>query len=395
MFVAEFIPVLLQVMAVKQTLKLSQKSLNKNAIAVIKQLNRSGFNAYLVGGCVRDLILGKLPKDFDVATNAKPEQIRSLFKRSRIIGKRFRLVHILFGRRDYLEVSTFRSAQAPDYEKHHQLGEAIYGTIDQDAKRRDFSINALYYDINKQQVLDYVGGIEDIKQGKIRIIGNELLRYQQDPVRLLRAVRFSIACGFSLSEAQKKIISKQAKLLNDIPSSRLYEEAVKLFHHRNAKQIFSQLYELNLLAYICPYTKADAFVELSLENTASRINNEQKLSRAFFLAVFLWQQFLLQLQKQKQKPSPLLAVEVAKNVLLKQKRYTSFAKYIGYQIIDIWLLQSDLEQRKIFILKHKRFRAAYDFLLLRSKSINPELAETERFWYQAQSKTLPLRGSSE
>lgn len=203
MFVAEFIPVLLQVMAVKQTLKLSQKSLNKNAIAVIKQLNRSGFNAYLVGGCVRDLILGKLPKDFDVATNAKPEQIRSLFKRSRIIGKRFRLVHILFGRRDYLEVSTFRSAQAPDYEKHHQLGEAIYGTIDQDAKRRDFSINALYYDINKQQVLDYVGGIEDIKQGKIRIIGNELLRYQQDPVRLLRAVRFSIACGFSLSEAQK------------------------------------------------------------------------------------------------------------------------------------------------------------------------------------------------
>lgn len=368
------------------SIKFAPSLIDKNAIFVINQLNKSGFNAYLVGGCVRDLLLGVVPKDFDIVSDATPKQIKSIFKRSRIILGRFCVVHILFASYRYLEVSTFRSGKVLASEKHHKLGSEIYGTIDQDVQRRDFSINALYYDIHRQQILDYVGGLNDIKSKTIRVIGTEKVRYQEDPVRLLRAVRFSVKLDFFLSTKQQAIICQNAALLQNIFSARLYEESLKLFHNTRASTIFKHLVNYGLLPYLFPYTSGSSFVILCLENTSSRLKSGLRVSAAFFLAVFLWQalQDECGLVQKQDRLNRILLIEIAKGIIAKQLNYTSFARYISRQIVDIWLLQYQLEKiekkHTKSILTHPRFRAAYDFLLLRSQSINPELKSVAKFW---------------
>lgn len=368
--------------------------IDSQAIKVIKTLHKQGFDAYLVGGCVRDLLLDKNPKDFDIVSNATPEQIKAFFKRSRIIGKRFRLVHIIFGRYDYLEVSTFRSGKVLASEKRHNLGNKIYGSIEQDAKRRDFSINALYYDIFDKHILDYSGGFDDIQTKTLKMIGTSDERYQEDPVRLLRAVRFAVKLDLEIPKKEIEKIKQYAHLLKEVPSARLYEESLKLFHNEYANNIFNRLIKYNLFFYLFPYTKSNAFIMLSLENTAQRIKNNLRISNAFFLSVFLWQPFQNNLKNldKSQANNQTLCFEIAQETIITQLQYTSFAKYITRQIIDIWLLQNDLKKcvdkisKKSIakILIHPRFRAAYDFLLLRSQSIDPQLKAVEKFWKKIQ-----------
>ena len=391
-----FIPLLLPSMVKlnKQIAPFEKSALDTKAVKVINELIKHGFVAYLVGGCVRDLLFNKLPKDFDLVTNATPEQIKSIFKRSRIIGRRFRLVHILFGRYHYLEVSTFRSGKVLTSEKNTKLGQAIYGTIEQDVLRRDFTLNALYYDVKSHCVLDYVDGLKAIKNKKIVMIGKESLRYQEDPVRLLRAIRFKVKFNLKLTQEQQKNIKKYAHLLADIPPARLYEESLKLFHNEDAYKIFSQLINYQLLIYLFPNTQTNPLIKLGLKNTEYRIKKKQSINVAFFFAIFLWHELTKRYAQaiKQQNPSKALLIEVGQLLLAQQIKHTAMAKYLSRQILDIWLLQNWLEKSNQHthpknierLLNHPKFRMAYDFLLLRSQSINPELKSVERFWFEKQ-----------
>lgn len=380
-----------------QRVDFKSSDLDKNALWVVGQLLKSGYQAYLVGGCVRDLLLNKQPKDFDISTSANPEQIKAVFKRSRIIGRRFRLVHVLFGRYDFLEVSTFRSGEILASEKNNKLGNKVYGTIEQDVLRRDFTLNALYYDIQSKSVLDYVNGLKAIKTKKLVMIGTESSRYKEDPVRLLRAVRFKVKFELKPTKLQQENIKRYAPLLKTIPSARLYEEVLKLFHNEQAPKVLDELIEYGLMPYLFPNTKPNAFIGLSLNNTVKRIKAGQGLSPSFFLAVFLWEAFLKRYRKifHTNNNKRELQIEVGQTVLSIQKQYTSFANYLSKQVIDTWLLQFSLEKAltnkpKVNqkLLEHPRFRAAYDFLLLRVQSGEKSLLAVEQFWDTAQKKII-------
>ncbi len=378
----------------KISVEFDKKLLDKNTIKIIKKLLENNYQAYLVGGCVRDLLLNVEPKDFDIVTNATPAQIKYLFKRAIIIGRRFKLVHILQGSRNFLEVSTFRSGLILASEKNTKIGNKLYGTIEQDVYRRDFTINALYYDVQRHQVLDFVDGFKDIKNTELKTIGNTKERYTEDPVRMLRAIRFASKFELKIDKKHSDIITKHAHLLANVSNSRLYAEALKLFHNTKAKETVVKLEFYGLFKYLFSNTKLDNFVLKGLENTASRIKNGLRISLAFFLAIFLWDAFNKKCQqriKEMQK-SPHLLLDIAKDIIKKQQKQTAFAKYISNQIIDIWLLQTQLElQAKENntkninkILANKRFRASYDFLLLRADSTNPELKQTVKFWAKVQ-----------
>ena len=275
----------------------SDKKIDTDAIYVINTLFKGGFDAYLVGGCVRDLLFGLVPKDFDVVTDARPEQIKPLFKRARIIGRRFRLVHIVFARRKFLEVSTFRSKNAHIPEKYIKNIEQLYGSIAEDAKRRDFTMNALYYDIRSKKILDFTNGISDIKKKYLTLIGDFDVRYQEDPVRLLRAVRFQVRFGLKLSEKHEQSFIKYAPLLAKIPAARLYDESLKLFHNCQARKIFQHLKKYQLLQYLFAHTEQDTLIDIYLKNTQQRIQENKSITSAFLIAVFFMEHFSKNLQK--------------------------------------------------------------------------------------------------
>ncbi len=373
------------------------KLLDTNAIQIVKKLLKNNYQAYLVGGCVRDLLLGVTPKDFDIVTNARPEQIKSIFKRAIIIGRRFKLVHVLYGHRYFVEVSTFRSGLILASEKDTKIGNKLYGTIEQDVYRRDFTINALYYDIQKHQILDFVDGFQDIQNTELKTIGNTKERYIEDPVRMLRAIRFASKFNLKIAKKHSDIINKNSCLLTNISSSRLYNEVLKLLHNTKVKQTIIKFEFYGLLKYLFINTKLDDFILQGLDSTSARINKELSISLSFFLAIFLWNVFNKECKKQIKKiqKSPELLIDIAKNIIKKQQQKTSFAKYISNQIVDIWLLQAQLESQakennlKYIkrILLNKRFRASYDFLLLRANSTNLELKQVAEFWTKAQNKT--------
>ena len=232
---------------IRQTIHFDKTLIDKDAKKVVKALNKAGYEAYLVGGCIRDLLLGHKPKDFDIATSATPEQVHKTFKRSRLIGRRFRLVHIMFSSRKYIEVATFRSGKVKAASKGAIIGDNLYGTLKEDAFRRDFSVNGLYYDIQKSQVIDYVDGLEALNSSEIKMIGNPAERFQEDPVRMIRAIRFKVKLGATIDPKISKSISNQAHLLANIPAARLYDECIKLFHNENAYEVFEQLLKFRLL----------------------------------------------------------------------------------------------------------------------------------------------------
>jgi poly(A) polymerase len=365
---------------------ISRKSISEAALKVLYRLSNSGFRACLVGGGVRDLLLGLQPKDFDVATDATPEQLRSLFKNSRIIGRRFRLVHIRFGR-EIIEVATFRShsSDSPKTELNTEgriLRDNTFGEIEDDAIRRDFTANALYYDIANFSILDYTHGLEDVKIRTLRLIGDAETRYQEDPVRMLRAIRFAAKLDFEIEKDAAEAIYDCGQLLAHIPPARLFDETVKLFHSGNATRVLELLRHYNLLQYLFPaldeilcHEPDEAmldFVDQGLVNTDIRINNNQHVSPAFLFAILLWpavHKQAMNLQSDKLKIVPAL-FQAGSSVMSHQLKHISIPRRFSQMARDIWTAQPKFQRTQgkqpTRLLAQPCFRAAYDFMCIQS-----------------------------
>lgn len=385
--------------------KLSRANVSNNALKVLYRLNKAGYGAYLVGGGVRDLLLGLHPKDFDIATNARPEEVRKLFRNCRLIGRRFRLAHVHFGS-EIVEVATFRAkiSDMPHEHRHAKgmiLQDNIYGTLEEDAWRRDFTINALYYNIADFSVVDYCGGMSDLKQGVIRLIGNPSQRYHEDPVRLLRAARFAGKLGFQIHPDTAKPIAELSNLLQHVSPARIFDELSKLFFNGHAMATFRILEHYHLFEQLFPQTAAllhdhaadstiKKFITLALKNTDDRIKHGKPVTTAFLFTVLLWHP--LQHQRQQLKAGGMhefTALEHAANsVIHQQLKHTALPKRITAAIREIWALQHQLisrRQRQILpLFHHRRFRAAYDFLLLRITAGEP-LQEIGDWWTNFQA----------
>ncbi|MDH3534156.1 MAG: polynucleotide adenylyltransferase PcnB [Gammaproteobacteria bacterium] len=365
---------------------ISRKSISDSALKVLYRLSKSGHRACLVGGGVRDLLLGIQPKDFDIATDATPEQVRELFKNSRIIGRRFRLVHIRFGR-DIIEVATFRghdedSLKTETDEQGRILRDNTFGEIEEDAIRRDFTANALYYDIHDYAVLDYVGGLQDIEDRQLRLIGDPDTRYPEDPVRMLRAVRFAAKLGFTIEQAAADAIFRHGHLLAVIPPARMFDEVIKLFHSGSAVRVLELLREYKLLKYLVPALDewlqdepSEAmldFIDQALVNTDSRVNTGQPVSPGFIFAVLLWpavHQEASRIQPDRQKMISAL-VQVGEPIMKRQVRHVSIPRRFSQMARDIWSSQPKFHRTQgkqpLRLLAHPVFRAAYDFMCIQS-----------------------------
>ena len=372
---------------------------------VLYRLKKEGFEAYLVGGCVRDLLLGREPKDFDVVTDADPEEIRKIFRNCRLIGRRFRLAHVHFGK-EVIEVATFRgNAGVPDEQQilnkeGRLLRDNVYGTIEEDVWRRDFTVNALYYNIKDYSVVDYVGGMEDHKTGTLRLIGDPDVRFREDPVRMLRAVRFAAKLGFNLHPDCQTAIHTNSELLSSIPSARLYDEVLKLFLSGYALQTFEMLRHYGLFQVLFPATEQslaieqDGFPKLflirALQNSDNRIADGKTVTAYFLLSAFLWEpvQSMAKAMLNQSVPEYMAYQDAANEIVSRQIRQTAIPKYITTAMREVWSLQPKFNARigskPNRLMTHPRFRAAYDFLLLRSETggVDTELAE---WWTRYQS----------
>nr|WP_305793205.1 polynucleotide adenylyltransferase PcnB [Sedimenticola hydrogenitrophicus] len=377
---------------------ISRANISDHATKVLYRLKAAGFQSYLVGGGVRDLLLGREPKDFDVATDATPEQVKEVFRNCRLIGRRFRLAHVHFGR-EIIEVATFRSMQdaAEPGDRETENGmlvrDNIYGTIEEDAVRRDFTINALYYNIEDFSVVDYAGGMEDLRAGVLRLLGDPETRYREDPVRMLRAVRFAAKLGFIINPACEKPLLELGSLLQSVPAARLFEEVLKLFMAGVALHSFEKLRHYGLFGELFPETEEClahedhefpiTFVTRGMQNTDSRIREGKPVTPAFLFAVLLWEpvrRLAEHLQEAGEAPLPAIQ-EAGNDVLMTQLERVSIPKRFSIPMREIWNLQHRFEQRAgkrpHRLLTHPRFRAAYDFLLLRAEAgeVDQELAD--------------------
>lgn len=383
----------------------SRKHISPNALRVLYRLREGGHQAYLVGGAVRDLLVGIQPKDFDVATDATPEQVRQLFRNSRLIGRRFRLAHVVFGR-EIIEVATFRAASddgSGDRETHEDgrvLRDNVYGTIEEDAIRRDFTANALYYAIEDFSVRDYVGGFQDIADRVLRLIGDPATRYREDPVRMLRAVRLAAKLGFAIDPATAAPLPELAPLLGEAAPARLFEECLKLFLSGHAVASFEGLERHGLLAALLPETAAALASNRSgalrrmvlegLRGTDARVARDEPVSLAFLFALLLWPAYCRALMALQAQDVPAVEAQrrAADRVTVHQLSTIALPRRFSLPMQEIWLLQSRLAQRKraARLLTHPRFRAAYDFLVLRQHASDEHAGDVD-FWRDAQGLT--------
>lgn len=402
----------------------SRKDISPNALKVLYRLRDSGFQAYLVGGGVRDLLLGGKPKDFDIATDATPEQLRREFRNARIIGKRFKIVHVRFGR-EIIEVTTFRAPhdkanefenqasrkQMRDLDSAHSssgmiLRDNVYGNIDEDAMRRDFTVNALYYTIDQFKVYDFAGGVADLEDRLIRMIGDPRSRYLEDPVRMLRAIRIAAKLDFEIEEKTLRPIDELADHLDSISNARLFDELVKLLGSGYGVKTFARLREFQVASRLIPdtidaiasdpQTPAARLFELALRNTDDRLATGKSVTPAFLFAALLWpvlqrrKSQLFDQVKTEQQPKQNAhqqTVALANEVLADQWEYTAIPKRFSIAAREIWELQAKLERRNKRSVDsafgHPRFRAAYDFLLLREES-GEQLNGVGEWWTQFQ-----------
>ena len=380
---------------------ISRSNIDEPALKVLYRLNKAGYQACLVGGAVRDLLLNRRPKDFDVATDATPEEVNKLFRNCRLIGRRFRLAHIHFGRQ-IIEVATFRAPHRD--EEHHDdsgriLRDNVYGDISDDVWRRDFTANALYYNIADFSVIDYVGGVEDIENRRLRLIGDQETRYREDPVRMLRAIRFASKLGFSIDESCKQAIHKLGPLLKDIPSARLFEEVLKLFHSGHAVDSFHALQEYNLLQYLFPGSiealNDDAFknfVLLAMQSTDDRVRLDKPVTPAFLFSALLWAPVKQGTDNNVADGMPYSVAlqKAATRVVSQQVKHVSIPRRFTTTMRDIWSLQSRFRHRSgrraYSVLHHPKFRAAYDFMCLRANAGEID-SEDCRWWTELQEKS--------
>jgi poly(A) polymerase len=398
---------------------ISRAGISSNALKVLYRLKEAGYQGFLVGGAVRDLLLGITPKDFDVATNALPEEVRRLFRNCRLIGRRFRLAHVHFGH-EIIEVATFRAASAPereDAESESDAGEAgeesgaqaaapdflppsdsehrafdprgrilrdnIYGTIEEDVWRRDFAANGLYYNIEDFSIWDFVDGVNDIKARNLKLIGDPVTRYREDPVRMLRAVRFAAKLDFTIDPGSERPISELAYLLDGVPPARLFDETLKLFlsgfgtkAYRLLRQygLFEHLFPQSAAAFaLPPYSYAADMLEQGLVNTDARIAAGKAVTPTFLFAVLLWSAVLRELNERQAGPSPDLAqlMQACDTVLRAQQSRVAIPRRFAVPMRELLMLQPRFNRRSgaksLSLLQHPRFRAAFDFLLLRAQ----------------------------
>jgi poly(A) polymerase len=383
--------------------------MSENALKVLYRLHNSGYQAYLVGGCVRDVLLGKEPKDFDVTTDATPEQIKGLFRNCRLIGRRFRLAHIVFGR-EVIEVATFRghhennddgeSKDSKQSDSGQLMRDNVFGSIEEDAQRRDFTINAMYYNIADYSISDFAGGMQAIKNKELTLIGDPETRYREDPVRMLRAVRFAAKLDMHISEKSAEPIKRMAPLMANIPAARLFEEILKLLLSGQGLATYKLLSEFHLFEALFPQlaplllqpgNRENQFVEQVLTNTDNRINTGQRVTPAFIFAAFMW--YPLEERCQQLMVEGGLnhfdAFNLALNdVMHRQIQRIMIPKRFSTPIREIWQLQNRLPKRygrrAYQLLEHPKFRAAYDFLLLRGQIEGGDLLELADWWTEFQ-----------
>jgi poly(A) polymerase len=427
---------------------ISRAAISPNALKVLYRLKEAGYQGFLVGGAVRDLLLGLRPKDFDVATNALPEEVRRLFRNCRLIGRRFRLAHVFFGS-EIIEVATFRATAAPEREDAEDAdpdgetgdggaegaaegegaGEAdggadsradegaaefsppsdsehrafdlrgrilrdnIYGTIEEDVWRRDFAANGLYYSIEDFSIWDFVDGVSDIKARRLKLIGDPETRYREDPVRMLRAVRFAAKLDFSIEPATERPIKQLAYLLDGVPAARLFDEVLKLFLSGFGAKAYQLLQQYGLFEHLfpqsaaafalAPYAYAGEMLELGLANTDARIAADKPVTPTFLFAVLLWSAVLRELNERQAGPTPDLALlmQACDTVLRAQQSRVAIPRRFAIPMRELLMLQPRFNRRSgvksLSLMQHPRFRAAYDFLLLRAQVgvADPELAQ--------------------
>jgi poly(A) polymerase len=379
--------------------KVSRDGISFGAKRVTDGLQAAGFKAFVVGGAVRDLMLDRNPKDFDVATDATPEEVRRVFRRARIIGRRFKLVHVMFGE-ETVEVSTFRRAiEAEDAETDEHgriLRDNEFGDQQQDAARRDFTANALFYDPTTQEIFDYHNGYADIRANILRMIGDPEVRYREDPVRMLRAVRLSAKLGMKLDPATAAPISKMKDLLSNVPEARMFDEMLKLLLSGHALECIKKLRQMELhhgmlpmLDVILEQPMGEKFVMSALKNTDDRIAAEKPTSPAFLFAALLWHEVLATWKiKQDAGERPIAAMHAAMDeVLERQRAQLAIPRRYDTVMKELWVLQPRFEQRggqrPMRLLALPRFRAAYDFMLLRCQSGEAEI-ELGTWWEEFQ-----------
>ncbi|UZJ46168.1 polynucleotide adenylyltransferase PcnB [Marinimicrobium sp. C6131] len=355
----------------------SRRDISQAALRIMKRLEDAGYQAFLVGGGVRDLLLGGHPKDFDVATDATPEQIKRLFRGARIIGRRFQIVHVRMGR-EIIEVTTFRGHHEQSRSEDGMLlRDNVYGSLETDAVRRDFTVNALYYTLNDFAIHDYTGGLKDLERRTLRIIGDPDTRYKEDPVRMLRAVRFAAKLGFQIEPGTANPILELGELLRNIPPARLFEEVLKLFMAGSATATFTLMRDYRLLEHLFPATEAAlqagdelglALIEETMANTDKRVRADKPVTPAFIYAALLWPPMRARADElTKHMPPQAAYQQAATEVIGQQLGHTALPKRFLIPMREMWDMQHRLVQRRHpqRLLEQPRFRAAYDFLILR------------------------------
>ncbi len=390
----------------------SRDEISTNALKVLYRLHKSGFQAFLVGGGVRDAILELHPKDFDIATNAHPEEVRALFANCRLIGRRFRLAHIRFGK-EIIEVATFRAAAVAD-DKHADvahdhagriLRDNVYGTIEEDVWRRDFTCNALYYNIADFSIWDYVGGVKDIERRRLVLIGDPDKRLREDPVRMLRAVRFAAKLDFRIDDSVRKSMAKHLDLLKNVPPARLFDEFLKLFQTGHAEKTFALLRKFGLFGELFPDTndaldKDKTFLKLvraALASTDRRVAAGSSVTPMFLLGVFLWAPVRRHAEelREKEKMSEAQSLAIAAyQISREQQARISLPRRFTAPMREMLAMQPRFNmmrgKRAFNLLEHRRFRAAYDFMMLRAEVGDIE-DETAQFWTDVQKQSADKR----
>ena len=383
---------------------ISRKNISKAALRVLYRLNEAGYDAYLVGGAVRDLLLGGHPKDFDVATNATPDEVKKLFRNCRLIGRRFRLAHVVYGN-EIIEVATFRGTseeEGVEGDRHIVDGrivrDNVWGSIEEDAIRRDFRVNAMYYDISDFSVRDYVGGMQDLKDRVLHLIGDPATRYREDPVRMLRAARLAAKLDFRIDPSGSAPFAELGPLLSGVAPARLFDESLKMFLAGHGRKSFHMLEESGLLKYMFPATaralkRGDvalrSLIERGLENTDARVVEGKSVTPAFLFAVLLWGEVrdLAHTWITHGKDANEAWARAAVHVVAEQCQRVAIPRRFTITMEEIWSLQPRFEQiqrKKVFrLLAHPRFRAAFDFLLLRAAE-SPAVKELGDWWAHAQ-----------
>ncbi|HEX6260059.1 MAG TPA: polynucleotide adenylyltransferase PcnB [Woeseiaceae bacterium] len=392
----------------------SRAEISKSALKVLYRLHNAGFKAFLVGGSVRDALLGLHPKDFDIATDAHPEEVKALFGNCRLIGRRFRLAHVRFGR-EIIEVATFRAASSleddPDVAHDVEgriLRDNVYGNIEEDVWRRDFTCNALYYNIADFSIWDYVGGVEDIRNRRLVLIGDPDKRLREDPVRMLRAVRFAAKLGFDIDDSVADAIANRRKLLRNVPPARLFDEFLKLFQSGHAAVTFELLHRHQLFQELFPETQEELdrdesflrFVTAALQSTDRRVAEGQSVTPMFLLGVFMWapvRRLARRLQAQEKLSDSLALGIAAEQVVSMQQSRVSMPRRFTSPMREMLALQPRFDvrhgRRGLKFLEHRRFRAAYDLMVLRAEAGEVD-RETAAFWTETQTQNAEQRLAS-